>query len=143
MLNQINVRLDTDQLKHQHPTCPIGDRTTGHGNTFVHTCTGAWHIANTLPHMAAWAAGVANLVEREKVMHGQGEPVDGIHYEGFCVMVKATIYVLFHCYPASGTGLHFQGGTAALKQNLKAIKKEEKKEQEKQKKQQPKKKSNK
>ena len=105
VINGVDVRLDNMQLKHQHPRVPIGDRQVKAGNQFVEQCDAAWHLANTLPHMAQWAAGLQNMKHGEKRQHGQSQPVDGIHYEGDCLMYKGQKYVLFHCYPANNSRL--------------------------------------
>lgn len=104
IIGHVDVRLDNDQLKHQHQDNPIGTRIKGGGNRFNATCDAQWHIDTTLAHMAAWADGL-RLVEGQKVFHGQATPVDGIHYEGFCLLAGAVKYVLFHCYPSDASPL--------------------------------------
>ena len=101
----VEVHLDNDQLKHQHPDHPIGTRTVSGGNLFTTVATTAWHEANTLVHMADWAAGLAGMAEGDKREHGQARPVNDIHYEGFCLMAGGQKYVAFHCYPANGSAL--------------------------------------
>lgn len=93
------VQLDVDQLKHQHPDVPIGSRQKGGGNKFVKKCDATWHVSTTLEHMAVWAAAL-QMQEGGKVEHGQSKPVDGIHYEGYCILAGGKKYVSFHCYPA-------------------------------------------
>ena len=100
----IYVQLDCDQLKHQPPSAPIGSRQKGGGNKFNNTATADWHKLVTLQHMADWAEGLA-LAEGETKSHGQAEPVDKIHYEGFCLLANGKKYVSFHCYPADKSSL--------------------------------------
>lgn len=107
-INGANVRLDNDQLKHQHPSVPIGTRQTHGGNQFKAYCDSQWHIDNTLPVMATWAGTLLNMKNGQKIMHGQIKAVDGIHYEGFCQNVNGVKYVLFHCYPDYGTDHFFR-----------------------------------
>ncbi|WP_263384731.1 hypothetical protein [Granulicella arctica] len=103
----VSVRLDKDQLKHQHPDQPIGSRQKGGGNRFIATCSAAWHEQVTLPHMADWASRLPAIKAGHKVYHGQATPVDGIHYEGSCLMANNKKYVLFHCYPEDGSDLQW------------------------------------
>ena len=103
-----NVRayLDRAQMKHQPPSQPIGDRETHGGAKFKEMyARPAWHQANTLRHMIDWANSLTDLEEGVKREHGQGTPVDGVHYEGFCMLVGEIRYVLFHCYPAKKSPL--------------------------------------
>ncbi|MCI5142196.1 MAG: hypothetical protein D3909_10855 [Candidatus Electrothrix sp. ATG1] len=98
----INVWIDNDQNKHQPKEHPIGKREKSGGSKFDGDREGSkeWHLKTTITHMHEWAAGLRNtLVEGVQVYHGQAKPVDGIHYEGFCVMLNGDVYVLFHCYP--------------------------------------------
>lgn len=102
----VNVRLDSDQNKHQHPAKPIGTRSKTGGNRFIDTCDANWHVTRTLRHMAAWAGLLPVTPVGEKIYHGQAIPVDGIHYEGFCFFApNDQRIVLFHCYPANNTRL--------------------------------------
>ena len=101
----ISVRLEIDQSKHQHKLVPIGCRQTKGGNKFLPKCDGAWHKKNTLVHMGKWADGLKGLSEGDKEEHGQFKPVGGIHYEGYCRMIKGKKYVLFHCYPSNKSEL--------------------------------------
>jgi len=102
----IDVRLDNDQLKHQHPKVIIGTRKKGDGNRFIQTaCTTAAHQTSTMQHMANWAQGLVGMVEGEQRYHGQTVPVNMIHYEGFCLLANGQKYVLFHCYPSHGSPL--------------------------------------
>jgi len=103
----VTVQLDCDQLKHQHPTQPIGTRQKGGGNRFVDTCDVAWHQQNTMEHMAAWANGLGPMAPGQKVFHGQAVPVNEICYEGFCLFANGQKYVSFHCYPIDGSALLF------------------------------------
>jgi hypothetical protein len=104
--NGVEVWLDNDQLKHQPIGTPIGTRVTSGGNKFKSSnASKAWHQANTLPHMAQWAAGLGRMYEGESIMHGQGMPVNEIHYEGFCLFSGGKKYAFFHCYPAHGSSL--------------------------------------
>lgn len=105
VINGIDVRLDIDQLKHQHPTVPIGTRQKGGGNRFVKSCDENWHQANTMAHMAQWAQGIGAMSEGQRVFHGQATPVGDVHYEGFCLMSGGRKYVLFHCYPSNTSRL--------------------------------------
>jgi hypothetical protein len=105
VINHINVRLDNDQLKHQHPHVPIGTRKKGGGNRFVQDCDAAWHRATTMQHMANWAGGLLGITEGQTMFHGQLIPVDDIHYEGFCLLAGGVKYVLFHCYPSDRSPL--------------------------------------
>lgn len=98
--NSVEVHLDIDQLKHQHPTKPIGTRQKGGGNRFKDICDADWHKKNTMVHMADWANSLSGMTTGEKRYHGQSRPENGIHYEGFCLMAGKK-YVLFHCYPAN------------------------------------------
>jgi len=101
--HEVKVNLDIDQLKHQHPRVPIGTRKKGGGTRFVESCDKDWHIANTLDHMADWANGL-DMKIGEQIFHGQTIPVEGICYEGFCLMDKeGAKHVLFHCYPKYNT----------------------------------------
>ncbi|MDI1481755.1 hypothetical protein [Polyangium sp. y55x31] len=104
-IKNIDVRLDNDQLKHQHPTKPIGTRQKAGGNRFKDTCDAEWHKDNTLKHMADWAVGLGAMAEGTQTYHGQAVPVNGIHYEGFCLMAGGQKYVLFHCYPSDDSDL--------------------------------------
>lgn len=104
IIGEVDVRLDNDQLKHQHKSNPIGNRQKGGGNRFNDTVTGEWHKKHTLRYMAQWAAGL-DIVEGQKQYHGQATPVAKIHYEGYCLLVKAKRYVLFHCYPSNDSDL--------------------------------------
>ena len=106
--NGIQVYLDVDQLKHQPLKYPIGTRQTKSGNTFNPSNSGSssWHISNTLKYMAGWAASL-DLEEGKKQFHGQFKPVNGIHYEGYCILLGGTKYVLFHCYPANNSNLKY------------------------------------
>jgi hypothetical protein len=99
------VQLDCDQLKHQHPTVPIGSRHKGGGNRFVVTCNAAWHEGHTMAHMAQWATGLGAMTPGQTTFHGQTIPVDGIHYEGFCLFASGRKYVSFHCYPSDASDL--------------------------------------
>ena len=107
----VQVHIDNDQLKHQHPTVRIGNRMKGGGNRFNATATAAWHQTNTMTHMAQWANGLAGMANGEQRYHGQMIPVRGIggigdiHYEGYCLMANGMKHVLFHCYPANGSPL--------------------------------------
>jgi hypothetical protein len=105
IINGVDVRLDNDQLKHQPPSAPIGTRHKGGGNRFNNTATAAWHLANTLPHMAAWANGLGPMNAGQVTFHGQAAPVAFVHYEGYCLMANGTKYVLFHCYPSNNSAL--------------------------------------
>lgn len=105
VLHGVDVRLDVGQLKHQHPNHPIGTRIKGGGNRFNATCDIAWHRATTIAHMAGWANGLGAMVEGQQTFHGQANAVNGIHYEGFCLMSGGRKYVSFHCYPADGSAL--------------------------------------
>lgn len=105
IINLIDVRLDIDQNKHQHPKVKIGTRDKGGGNRFVEDCDAAWHIATTLQHMSEWATGLGPMNEGDERQHGQFIPVDGIHYEGHCLMAGGKKYVLFHCYPSNHSDL--------------------------------------
>jgi hypothetical protein len=92
--------LDNDQLKHQPDDHVIGTRQVGGGTKFKSAyASPAWHQANTLVHMADWAEGLGVMTVGQKIEHGQGAPVDQIHYEGFCIFAGGKKYVLFHCYP--------------------------------------------
>lgn len=104
LINGVDVRLDNDQKKHQHPTVPIGTRDKTGGNRFKSGCDAQWHIDHTLAYMADWALGLT-LAEGERKFHGQAKAVDGIHYEGFCVKLAGIKYVLFHCYPSDRSNL--------------------------------------
>lgn len=104
-IGTIDVRLDIDQLKHQPSNAPIGTRIKGGGNRFVSTCTAAWHQANTMAYMGQWANTLAGMKEGDQKFHGQATPVNGIHYEGFCLLASGKKYVLFHCYPANSSPL--------------------------------------
>ena len=95
----VDVRLDNDQLKHQHPSVPIGTRMKGGGSRFKHTCDASWHKLNTMIYMATWASQIGGMVEGDQKYHGQSGPVNSIHYEGYCLMAGGNKYVLFHCYP--------------------------------------------
>jgi len=103
------VQLDCDQLKHQHPTVPIGTRVKGGGNRFVVTCDEAWHRGNTMVHMAQWATKLGVMAVGEQTYHGQAVPVNEIHYEGFCLFARGQKYVSFHCYPANDSRLKWDG----------------------------------
>ena len=105
IVNGIDVRLDNDQLKHQHPHVPIGTRLKGGGNRFVNTCDANWHIATTLAHMAGWANGLGHMNAGQVTFHGQAVPVNDIHYEGYCLMANGQKYVLFDCYPSNNSRL--------------------------------------
>ena len=101
----IYVQLDDAQMKHQPPSVPIGTRVK-EGEKFGTYATKAWHEENTMLYMAAWAHGLAGLVEGRKVEHGQGQKINHptvgpISYEGFCVLLGGKRYVSFHCYPNS------------------------------------------
>ena len=104
IIDGVDVRLDIDQLKHQHKDNPIGTRHKGGGNRFNATATAGWHREHTLRYMAGWAAGL-RLVQGDKIFHGQLRPVEGIHYEGYCLLANGTRYVLFHCYPADDSDM--------------------------------------
>jgi len=101
----VDVRLDIDQLKHQHSSHPIGTRHKGGGNRFNDICDAAWHQANTLVHMAGWANALAGMVQGEQRFHGQMTPVADVHYEGYCLLANGQKYVLFHCYPSNNSPL--------------------------------------
>lgn len=101
----IRVQLDRDQLKHQHPQVPIGTRAVGGGNRFKNTCNAAWHQANTMVYMATWANSLGAMVPGQRQFHGQAVPVNGIHYEGFCLFANGAKHVSFHCYPANNSPL--------------------------------------
>ena len=101
----VMVQLDCDQLKHQHPSVPIGRRHKGGGNRFVATCNAAWHETHTMAHMAQWATGLGAMTPGQTTFHGQMVPVDGIHYEGFCLFASGRKYVSFHCYPSDASDL--------------------------------------
>lgn len=105
ILHGVTVQLDCDQLKHQHPTVPIGTREKGGGNRFVADCDADWHRDNTMEHMALWAVGLGQMAPGQQTFHGQATPVDGIHYEGFCLFANGQKYVSFHCYPSDGSDL--------------------------------------
>jgi hypothetical protein len=100
----VEVHLDVDQKKHQHPTIPIGTRDKGGGNRFTTVADAAWHQANTMIHMAEWAAA-EEVEEGAKKYHGQAKPVDGIHYEGYVLNAGGKKYVFFHCYPNDSSDL--------------------------------------
>lgn len=99
VINGVTVQLDCDQLKHQHPKGPIGTRAKGGGNRFINTCNAAWHQANTMTHMATWANALGAMAAGQTTFHGQAVPVNGVHYEGFCLFANGEKYVSFHCYP--------------------------------------------
>jgi Domain of unknown function (DUF4157) len=113
----VEAHLDIDQLKHQPPppakdakdvkdagNYRIGTREKGGGNKFKPPAgSEAWHQANTLAHMIKWADGLKGMKEGVKVWHGQADPVDGVHYEGYCVLLGAKKFVFFHCYPADSS----------------------------------------
>jgi hypothetical protein len=105
LIANVQVRLDVDQLKHQPKSAPIGARIKGGGNRFKDGCDAAWHQANTMVHVADWANGLGSMTEGEQRYHGQAVPVDGIHYEGYCLKAGGHKYVLFHCYPANDSPL--------------------------------------
>lgn len=105
VIEGIDIRLDNDQNKHQHPTKPIGNRQKGGGNRFKAQCDAAWHIANTMVHMARWANDLGAMRVGDKQYHGQAVAVNNIHYEGFCLYANDTKYVLFHCYPSDSNAL--------------------------------------
>ncbi len=105
VINGVDVRLDIDQLKHQHPKVRIGTRQKGGGNRFVQGCSADWHKANTMTYMAGWASGLPAMADGDKKYHGQAKPVNGIHYEGFCLKAGGKKFVIFHCYPANNSGL--------------------------------------
>lgn len=105
VIRGITVQLDCDQLKHQHPDNPIGTRVKGGGNRFVDTCDAAWHHQNTMDHMATWAAALGPMAAGQQTYHGQAVPVDGIHYEGYCLFANGQKYVSFHCYPSDASAL--------------------------------------
>lgn len=101
----VDVRLDIGQLKHQHPSHPIGTRHKGGGNRFNATCDAAWHQANSMAYMAGWANGLAGMVQGEQRFHGQATAVANVHYEGYCLLANGRKYVLFHCYPSDNSPL--------------------------------------
>ena len=104
--NNVDVRMDRDQNKHQAPGVPIGTRTVRSGNMFKNTCNEQWHKTVTLQHMATWAEKLAKADIGTKTYHGQSMPVDSIHYEGFCYFgPNDKRYVLFHCYPSDNSRL--------------------------------------
>lgn len=105
VIEGVDVRLDVDQLKHQHKDHPIGTRHKGGGNRFNDTCDEDWHRGTTLTYMANWAKGLAGMKQGEKRYHGQLVPVDEIHYEGYCLMANGQKYVAFHCYPSNKSPL--------------------------------------
>jgi len=94
--------LDIDQLKHQPKGYRIGTRIKGGGNVFgaKHGPDAAWHEANTLPHMIAWANAL-KMKDGEDVATKAAIAVGGIHYNGHCIMYDGKKYVFFHCYPAN------------------------------------------
>jgi hypothetical protein len=98
-IDHIHVQLDNDQLKHQPASVPIGTRQTHGGSKFDSTATRRWHEEKTMRYMADWAASLTGLVEGKKVEHGQKQNVEGLSYEGFCVLLGGKRYVSFHCYP--------------------------------------------
>jgi len=105
VISGVTVQLDCDQLKHQHPSVPIGNRVKGGGNRFQASCNATWHQNNTMAHMAQWANGLGVMAAGQQTYHGQATPVGGIHYEGFCLFANGRKYVSFHCYPANGSPL--------------------------------------
>jgi hypothetical protein len=105
LIQGIDVRLDVDQLKHQHKDNPIGTRHKGGGNRFSDACDADWHRQNTLPYMATWAVGLGVMQQGEKQYHGQATPVNNVHYEGYCLMANGQKYVAFHCYPSNNSPL--------------------------------------
>ena len=105
VINGVTVHLDCDQLKHQHPTLPIGSRQKGGGNRFDNTCDAAWHQATTMAHMSAWAILLGPMAAGQKTYHGQAVPVNNICYEGYCLFANGQKYVAFHCYPTDASPL--------------------------------------
>lgn len=101
----VDVRLDEGQLKHQHPSLPIGSRHKGGGNRFDNTCDATWHQTVTMAHMAAWANGLGVMAVGQETYHGQFVPVMQVHYEGYCLFAGGQKYVLFHCYPSNDSPL--------------------------------------
>ena len=96
----IDVYLDTDQLKHQPPEHKIGTRVARGGTKFtVEEASPEWHCQNTLAYMAEWAHELGAMAEGQKVYFGQKQNVNGIHYEGYCLLAEGRKNVLFHCYP--------------------------------------------
>lgn len=109
MVGAVSVRLDLNQLKHQHKDAPIGTRRKGGGNRFTDVATAQWHRKTTLLHMGRWAQKLPSMSEGVKVQHGQAKAVNGIHYEGYCLLAGGAKCVLFHCYPADGSELKAGG----------------------------------
>lgn len=104
-IKDVEAHLDNGQLKHQPIKYKIGTRITKAGNTFKPDKYGspAWHRTTTLAYMAGWADRLGPMSEGEKIYHGQAKAVNGIHYEGYCLLVNGNKYVFFHCYPADGS----------------------------------------
>jgi hypothetical protein len=106
VISNVDVRLDIDQLKHQHKDHPIGTRHKGGGNRFNNTVDANWHRNNSMMHMATWANGLAGMALGEQRYHGQANAVNNVHYEGYCLMAAGgKKYVAFHCYPSDGSPL--------------------------------------
>lgn len=104
--DNIEVHLDNYQLKHQPEGSQfiIGTRLVSGGTLFKEKyATESWHISHTLKHMWEWANKLEGLEEGKVVQHGQMKNIDGIHYEGSCILIKGRKYVLFHCYPHPGS----------------------------------------
>jgi hypothetical protein len=106
----VDVRLDNDQLKHQHADNPIGTRHKGGGNRFDTTCDATWHQTVTMAYMAAWANGLGAMNPGDQVFHGQLVPVNNVHYEAFCLFAGGQKYVLYHCYPSNNSPLRGPNG---------------------------------
>ncbi len=106
----VDVCLDVDQLKHQHPSNPIGNRHKGGGNRFDATCDATWHQTVTMAYMATWANGLGVMNVGAQEFHGQLVPVMNVHYEAFCLYAEGQKHVLFHCYPSNDSPLRGPNG---------------------------------
>lgn len=99
-IDGVYVQLDVDQNKHQPKSQPIGTRKI-HGEKFGDYASKKWHEDNTMKYMADWAKLQHNMVENKKVEHGQAKRIDGVSYEGYCILLGGKKFVTFHCYPNS------------------------------------------
>jgi hypothetical protein len=96
----IEVHLDCDQLKHQPPSQPIGSREKGQ-NKLQRRCFAPAAPREHPKFICGTGRGSTNG-RGGKGRTRTGDPVDHIHYEGFCLLIDGLKYVSFHCYPERG-----------------------------------------
>ncbi|MHB8626331.1 MAG: hypothetical protein ACYDBJ_06270 [Aggregatilineales bacterium] len=101
--NQIIVRLDSHQNKHQHKKTlipQIGMWKAKKGTTFAFGRGLDWHRANTAVTMQKWALGLKATMSEGKRETLLKRPLsDGYIYDASALMTKGEIIVDYHCNP--------------------------------------------